>query len=62
KNDEQLEKVVSILNNYKGENKVIFFFEDTKKQLKLKNSGICFNNRLLSQLNEIFDEKNIVFK
>lgn len=62
KNDELLEKVVSILNQYQGENKVTFFFKDTKKQLKLKNSGITVNDRLFDQLKEIIEEKNIVFK
>lgn len=61
-NQSKTAEVIDLLNQFIGTTPVILYFEDTKKQLLLKNNGIQFSDNLKIQLNRIIDIKNIVLK
>jgi len=60
--DESVSKTIEILNKSLGDVKVCLYFEETKKTVNLKNSGISYNNAILEKLISIVGKENIVLK
>ncbi len=61
-NDENIDKAKNMLKTNKGEHKVFFYFEDSKKYNTLKDDfNIDFNESLNSQLQTLIGSENVVF-
>ncbi len=57
--NEQVQNCVRLLQAYRGENEVIFLFEDIRKQAKFNGNGVELSWDLISQLKKLLGDRNV---
>lgn len=62
KDEQEINNIISILNQYKGSIPIILYFNDTKKSLELKNNGIFYNKNLENELKNKLGVENVILK
>ncbi len=61
-NDSRIKPLYSVFYQNKGVDKVIFYFERTKKYVAVNNVAVNINNGLVNQLKDIVNEQSVVVK